>query len=392
VEAVIAHDNESDARERVPIFLGTPEALEALNITRSATEIPLVMEKDGKQFKVTLPRDEAPITRRIDWKLPDGWIDARTATPLWLKNTDKSFWSEYLPDSRTMYVQYNAVYPQGDVLPGAFFREALKEAETKGAEKFVVDARLNNGGNNGFNRQIIHAFIRSDRFNQRGKLFTIIGRRTFSAAQNFVNHMELNTQTLFVGEPTGGRPNHYGDNVPLVLPNSKLEIRLSTLWWQDVDPRDTRQWRAPDIATAMTFAEYRDGKDPALQAILEYGAKPSVAELVRTAIEKDDVASAKTALADFKADPANQYVTAEVPINRLGYELLAARKVENAIAVFKLNAEAFPDSGNVWDSLGEGYMAANRNAEAIAAYEKAYALNPKNGNARAMLQRLRARQ
>jgi hypothetical protein len=59
---------------------------------------------------------------------------------------------------------------------------------------------------------------------------------------NCVNRMKLNTDTLFVGEPTASSPNHYGDNAPVVLPNSKLTVRLSTLWWQDIDPRDTGVW------------------------------------------------------------------------------------------------------------------------------------------------------
>ena len=61
------------------------------------------------------------------------------------------------------------------------------------------------------------------RVNQPGKLFTIIGRQTFSAAMNCVNRMKLNTDTLFVGEPTGSSPNMYGDNAPVVLPQQQID-------------------------------------------------------------------------------------------------------------------------------------------------------------------------
>ena len=64
---------------------------------------------------------------------------------------------------------------------------------------------------------------------------------------NCVNRMKLNTQTLFVGEPTVSGSNHYGDNAPIVLPNSKLTVRLSTLWWLDMDPSDTRTSQMRDL-------------------------------------------------------------------------------------------------------------------------------------------------
>jgi hypothetical protein len=44
---------------------------------------------------------------------------------------------------------------------------------------------------------------------------------------NYVNRMKLNANTLFAGEPTDSSPNIYGDNAPIVLPNSKLTLRLS---------------------------------------------------------------------------------------------------------------------------------------------------------------------
>ena len=63
------------------------------------------------------------------------------------------------------------------------------------------------------------------------KLFTIIGRSTWSATQFLVNEMEKYTNTLFVGEPTGGKVNSYGDSRKIILPNSGITVRVSTLWW-----------------------------------------------------------------------------------------------------------------------------------------------------------------
>jgi cytochrome c-type biogenesis protein CcmH/NrfG len=60
-----------------------------------------------------------------------------------------------------------------------------------------------------------------------------------------------------------------------------------------------------------------------------------------------------------------------------------------AIAVFNLNAEEFPESANVWDSLAEAYMKSGDMKLAEKDYEKSLALNPKNENAKDMLKKIR---
>jgi hypothetical protein len=57
-------------------------------------------------------------------------------------------------------------------------------------------------------------------------------------------------------------------------------VRLSTLWWQDMDSDDTRVWQAPDLTAELTFADYRSGRDPAMDLILHYNPGPSIAEIV----------------------------------------------------------------------------------------------------------------
>jgi Flp pilus assembly protein TadD len=74
----------------------------------------------------------------------------------------------------------------------------------------------------------------------------------------------------------------------------------------------------------------------------------------------------------------------------LGYQLIRANKSKEAIRIFQLNVEAYPQSSNVYDSLGEAYMNDGDKQQAIANYQKSLELNPKNGNAVLMLQKLNA--
>ncbi len=64
-----------------------------------------------------------------------------------------------------------------------------------------------------------------------------------------------------------------------------------------------------------------------------------------------------------------------------GYELLRGGKVDAAVAIFRLNADAFPKSANVYDGMGEAYMNHGDRALAIENYERSLALNPANDDA-----------
>lgn len=82
------------------------------------------------------------------------------------------------------------------------------------------------------------------------------------------------------------------------------------------------------------------------------------------------------------------YSFGEDALNSLGYEVLRAGDAEGAIRVFRANAERFPTSANVWDSLAEAYMEAGDKTKAVAYYTVSLTLNPNNENARAMLDKL----
>jgi tetratricopeptide (TPR) repeat protein len=78
-------------------------------------------------------------------------------------------------------------------------------------------------------------------------------------------------------------------------------------------------------------------------------------------------------------------------MNRLGYHLLYDRRLPSeAIAVFSANVETFPRSANVYDSLGEAYLAHGDTAQAVTHYRRSLELNSGNTNAAAVLKRLGA--
>src|SRR5215813_15401560 len=80
----------------------------------------------------------------------------------------------------------------------------------------------------------------------------------------------------------------------------------------------------------------------------------------------------------------------EFVLNIIGYRVfMQAGKTEDAIKVFEKNVREYPESSNVYDSLGEAYMKADKKDLAIANYEKSLQLDPKNQNAVEQLKKLR---
>ena len=380
-------DNEMGIKASAPILFSIPEVLAGLKINDDKQKLNLVVETGGKQktFEIRPAADFHTLFQQ-----PPTWIDAanKTNMPLYLKDPDNLYRFEYVKDQKLVYAQHNGIANKQDEPVADFYKRMMDFVEANPVEKFVLDLRYNGGGNNALNRAVVIQLIKS-KINRRGKLFVITGRQTFSAAQNLVNQIEKYTEAIFVGEPTSAHPNHYGDSRPFTLPNSKLTVRASTLWWQDLDPRDERFWTAPEIAAEISSEDYRSGKDPILQAALDYVPGSALSELIDAAMSQKDIAEFVPKYKAFKSNPKGKFVDSEAAMNRFGYALIEKQRVGDAIEIFKLNTEAYPKSANVYDSLGDAYQAAGRKEEAIKSYEKALTIDPNYSSSLENLRRLK---
>ncbi len=171
-----------------------------------------------------------------------------------------------------LYIQYNEVRlsTQSGETIWQFRQQVEMIMENNVVDLVVVDIRHNGGGNNFTYPPLLNVLSQNEQINQPDKLFTIIGRKTFSAAMNFATEMERKTLTHFVGEPTGGSPNQYGDTISLFLPNSGLKVEISSIYWEKSDPDDERLTLEPDILVELSSEDFFANRDPAIEAILKY--------------------------------------------------------------------------------------------------------------------------
>jgi hypothetical protein len=393
VGSVISHENDQWVQALGPNYLAVPEVVHALRINPEPETLSLEIEQGGARRTVRI--GQAGLLGgdgHGGGRDRSSWRDMRGSgePALYLRQPDKLYWMSFLPESKTLYVVYRAVVPMAeDPLPG-FWNRLFATADSLRPERLVLDMRDNGGGNNFFNKQFVLGVIRRTWLDQPGRFFAIIGRSTFSAAQNMVNELERYTNVTFVGEPTGNAPNQYGDARPLTLPRSGIVVFVSSIYWQTMNPQDPRRFVPPTIAVELSSEDYRRGRDPVFQAILRRGSEPRFTERIADLATRGDTAGAERVLRETVASPENKWANLESEVNALGYRLLNEGKLPAAVAVLAINTRVYPGSANVWDSYGESLERSGRREEAIASYRKALSIEPRFGSSRDGLRRLGA--
>ena len=256
VSTVFPYENESWRRSRVPDFAVLAEVLRALRVTGDAREATFAFE--------------TPHGNRIERKLTAGaevasWQTAPIA--MTARNPNAYFWAEYLPASRTIFLKYNRCQNDPAKSFAAFIAELFASVGAKPVEKLVIDMRDNPGGNSSVFAPAISAIQARPSINRADRLFVLIGRRTFSSA--LINSMQLDAQTnaTLVGEPTGGKPNAYGEILSLTLPASRLTVWYSTRYFELVRGSDPPSL-VPEMPVAPSAASFFDGVDNVFQAVV----------------------------------------------------------------------------------------------------------------------------
>jgi tetratricopeptide (TPR) repeat protein len=379
---LVARDNEMDVKFFAPLLLAMPEVLHALGLSESPDAARFTFEKNGRQQTVTLkpsgPVDLLPPDTDLSWLPKEGWVDLRDGapTPLWLKDPKNKFWFEQLPNSKVVYAQLNEVNNKADESLADFSKRLLAFVEANEVEKLVLDLRLNRGGNGSLLRPLVLGLIKS-KVNQRGRLFVLMGRSTWSAAQFLLNRMEGYTDVLFVGEPSGSKGNHYGDSRRITLPNSGVTVRVSVYYWQEWEPWDPRPWTAPHVTAELSSEDYRAGLDPALKAALAYTPRKPLAQVLDEALTEGGAGLALKRFREFKADPVNKFAETEEPLLVAGQRLLNEKRPEQALALFKLAAEERPHSFRGYHAMGYAYLVLGDKGQAVKNLERALELSPK---------------
>ncbi|MEM9928978.1 MAG: hypothetical protein AAF840_04090, partial [Bacteroidota bacterium] len=327
---VIPAENEQYAKGYGLGYIDYPEILHAQGITdKLKRDITFTLEKDGKTFATTLTAGKGiEIPDAYGFTKTEGeWRSVRPAdkTPEYLDELGKIYYFKYLPEEKAVYVRYSQVMPDPAESIQDFYQRVFDFVEANEVDRLILDVRLNGGGNNFNNKTVVTGIIRSKKINQKGKFYVIIGRRTFSAAQNLINELHNYTNAIFVGEPSSENINFYGDNRPVTLPNSKLTARLSWAWWQDKPQWQGGKWMAPQVAVDLSFADYLNNEDPVLSKALSFDAEnfiPDPMDYLTELFQTGQIGKIQSEAVRMAKDPAYRYYDFEGRMLGLGQRLV----------------------------------------------------------------------
>lgn len=127
-----------------------------------------------------------------------------------------------------------------------------------------------------------------------------------------------------------------------------------------------------------------------LAKVEKLAARPLIGMVLYKTIQDKGIEAAVTQYHELKAAQPDAYDFSEDEFIELGYRLIREKRYKEAIEIFKLSVEAYPQSYNTYDSLAEAYMDNGDKNLAITNYEKSVQINPNNRNGIAMLKKLKA--
>jgi uncharacterized membrane protein len=218
------------------------------------------------------------------------------------------------------------------------------------------------------------------------------------SASWFIRIMIFLTFLIFKG-PIGFDPATFTGPYLTFLSFAQYGIPLAVLelyFWAQDRPGALRRMAMAGLLFVLTLAMV-GGLFAVTMAIwvpqvkAAFDPRRSIAEMLSTTIASSGVDAAVKQYRELEASASHTtYNFDEDQLNGLGYQLINQKKFGDAIRIFQLNVQAYQQSSNAYDSLGEAYMDAGDKVQAIASYRKSLELNPKNANAVSMLRKLEA--
>jgi tetratricopeptide (TPR) repeat protein len=262
-KTVLSVDNAMGYKENVYLTMFS-EVLHVLKITKQNDQAEFTFKTHTKKSitKTIVATDFNPALWNTKVKFKSKEL------PLYRSNPAKYFWYKHLPEYKSVYIQLNINFSMPDKDIEDFYNEVFAFIDFKDVKRLILDIRNCPGGNSFNNKPLIQHILKNKNLQERGALYTIIGRKTFSAAMNLATDLEQWTNTIFIGEPTGSSPNFVGETNFVELPYSKLNVSISNAYWQRSVSWDERNWIAPDVYLEPTFEAFKNSEDPVMNYIL----------------------------------------------------------------------------------------------------------------------------
>ena len=303
----------------------------------------------------------------------------------------RGYWFDYIEPNKTMYIAIcysthngrNGFDSFNDFLNKVFF-----EIDNNPIDKVILDVRFNPGGDGSITLPLVHEFIKRDNINVKGKLFTLIGRKTYSAAQMIYAEMLKHTNTVLIGEPAGAPVNGYGDPTSINLSNSNMHFQISTAYWQMGHPNDSSWVQKVDIPIVFTSEDYIHGKDRAIDYILDL--KESYLSLPEF-LKQHGISEFKKEY-NHRKENFGRYEWwqpfEERDMRYISRDLFDAGEVEKGTIGFEILIEMYPNSWRAYRDYAERLIKIKDTAQALEIVTAGLEVNPNSSDLKDLLSQL----
>jgi tetratricopeptide (TPR) repeat protein len=205
-----------------------------------------------------------------------------------------------------------------------------------------------------------------------------------------INDKELKGRSLFLGIANTMDPGLDPNNV-------KSDTSFATRHIRSILELNSIMKENKEINLNYAWKYYNDEDHGSVPLITEYDALRFIFNFFKPTITysqlKDTAFNIELALKSHALKISDklgyEYLIPEATLNSFGYEFIGLKLLKKAYTIFKMNIEYYPESSNVYDSMGELLMIQGDTAASIEYYEKSLQLNPKNENARTKIKKMK---
>lgn len=285
--------NDQNFLSFAPLFLETPDYLQAVGLGAGITTLSLVYpdgSMDAVELSALAANEDATRVFSGEILLPweseaESWIAFQPSSmPLYLQHPDNAYWFQEMPEHDAVYVALRANLDDDSGEPlSAWVERAEREIRELSPRYIILDQRFNGGGDLTQTEPLMVAL--ADIVGPDGRVYLLASGNTFSAGiVNLAMAEEAAPErTVLVGEPIGDRLQFWAEGWWFSLPNSGFRARYSTGFYDLQNGCEgifICHWGSLhifpvivedldiDIPAPLTFDAYAAGRDPAMEAVL----------------------------------------------------------------------------------------------------------------------------
>jgi hypothetical protein len=255
-----AYENESAFLGAAPRLLCVPEIAHDVGLIPTIGEATIEV-RDGEHEERSVVLTPMASGEKLAYAPMD-----EAKLPLSRQRHPHANWFRLLAQPKGLYLRYSTCEDEPDQSVASLADQMLEAIDTNAIERVVVDLRANGGGNSELLMPFFRGLKRRKAIAHPGGIAVLIGRGTFSSAHMHAVYLKEELGATLIGEPTGQKPNAYGEVRWFLLPHSQIAVRYSTKYWRTAS--DDAPSLDPDLFVSQASSDYFGMRDPVLEMAL----------------------------------------------------------------------------------------------------------------------------